>query len=130
MSRKKKLVIAGVAVVVMVIGLVIYIGLSHTGGDNLTVGELKAKGDSVYGHEIRVKGKVVFDSVDWDAENLIMRFTLTDGQDSLKVVYRDLVPDFFKPGDELVVEGEYSNTGIFEAYSFVQNDSPFCQACH
>ena len=130
MSRKRKLIIAGLVVVALIIGFSVYIGRGHAGDKHLTVTELKAEGASYFGRSIKVGGKVVFDSVDWDAENQIMRFSLTDGQDTLDVIYRGVVPDSFEPGGELVVEGEYDDTGVFEAHSLSSTGSPFCTVCH
>jgi cytochrome c-type biogenesis protein CcmE len=49
---------------------------------------------------------------------LVLRFTLNDviGSDvSLPVVYRGAVPDTFKVGNGVIVEGTYTADGIFEA---------------
>lgn len=59
-----------------------------------------------------------------------MRFTLSDGQDSIAILYRGVVPNNFKPGDKVVVDGEYTAAGIFEACSIGSQSSPLCQVCH
>ncbi len=130
MSRKRKLVVAALVVVVLIVAFVIYVVLGHAGDGHLTVTELKAESASHFGHSIRVGGKVVFDSVQWDSQNKIMRFSLTDGQETLDVIYRDVVPDTFEPGGELVVEGEYGTAGIFEARSLSSTTSPLCAVRH
>ena len=130
MSRKRKFIIAGLVVVVLIVGVSLYIGLGHAGGGHLTVTELKEEGTSYLRRSIRVGGKVAFGSVNWDPKNRVMRFALTDGQETLNVIYRGVVPDIFEPGAELVVEGEYGATGVFEARSFSSKGSPFYALCH
>ncbi len=80
----------------------------------LTPSELKAK-DSIFDRKVRVIGKVVTEGFIWDAKELTLRFNITDGKESLLVIYRGVVPDTFKIGSEVVVEGSYTPQGIFEA---------------
>ena len=80
----------------------------------LTVSELKARGETIYGERLRVNGKVGADIV-WDNQNRTMRFNLVDDQESLPVVYRGVVPDLFKPDADVVVEGVYTSEGVFES---------------
>ena len=50
-----------------------------------------------------------------------MRFTILDMGDngiSLPVVYNGAVPDTFKVGNQVVVEGKYT-TGLFEAEAII-----------
>ncbi len=130
MSRKKKFVIAGLAVVVLVAGFLGYVALSHSGGDPLTVAELKAQGDSAVGRTIGVKGEVKHGSIEWDSQNQALSFALTDGQDTLDVVYRGVAPDSFEPGAEVALEGMYTESGLFEAQSFSSTGSLLCNTCH
>ncbi len=85
----------------------------------VTVSESVAKGDSVYGEQIRVAGEVVAESVNWDTQNITLSFTLADGGATLPVTYQGVVPDTFKEGTELVVEGKSDQQGVFHATKLI-----------
>ena len=65
MPRKNKLIIGGLAAAVLVVGMATYVALTHAGGDQITVGELKAPGDSAFGQVVQVKDKVQHGSIKW-----------------------------------------------------------------
>lgn len=117
--------------VVLVVGLG-YIGYSlfaHSGADYLSVSEMKSQADSTMGQQVRVLGRVVPGSIDWDDKGKTIRFTLADGNESLNIVYTGIVPDSFKPGNELVAVGQYHPDDVLEAVSLASPRS-FCAACH
>ena len=58
-----------------------------------------------------------------------MRFALTNDKESVAIVYNGIVPNSFKPGADLVVEGVYRPDDIFKAVSFGSRRS-FCNLCH
>ena len=111
------------------LGYTAYSLFIHSGADYLTVSELRSQAELLYDQRARVEGKVVPGSVDWDNETKVMRFTFTDDREGLGIVYDGVVPDSFKPGAELVVEGRYRPDGVFEALSFDSRRS-FCSFCH
>ncbi len=100
-----------------------------TGADYLTVSEVKSQAESIYGQRVGVEGKVVPGSIDWDDKAQVMRFVLTDDRESVVIVYDGIVPDNFKPGADLVVEGRYRPDGVFEALH-VGSSGSFCNSCH
>ena len=118
MLKKKKYLIGGL----ILIAALIFLGyLGFMGG--LTyyyeVGELLDKVNSISGQTVRVSGNVADDVV---KDGLEMRFTIMDMSDSetsLPVVYSGAVPDTFKVGNQVVVEGKYTTTGIFEAEAII-----------
>ena len=120
-----------VAAVVLAVGLgyVAYSLFIHSGTENLTVSALRSQGESLYDRQLRVEGKVAAGSINWDEKSKIMRFTLTDDKESLTIVYQGFVPENFKPGAELVVEGRYRTDGVLEASSFGSRRS-VCNLCH
>ncbi len=120
-----------VIVVALAVGLsyVAYSLFFHSGVDYLTVSELKSQVGSLPGQQVRVGGKVVPGSIDWDDKVQVMKFALTDDRESLTVVYEGIVPDNFKPGADLVVEGTYRPDDVFEALSFGGRRS-LCSFCH
>jgi cytochrome c-type biogenesis protein CcmE len=86
-----------------------------------TVSELIEQGSSIYGENVRVNGEVAPGSVEQEPSSFILRFTMIDvsGEESLPVVYQGVVPDTFKVGNEVVVEGYLDSGGMFQANSLV-----------
>jgi cytochrome c-type biogenesis protein CcmE len=65
------------------------------------------------GTRLRVGGLVKEGSVHRDG--LEARFEITDGTQSLPVVYRGLLPDLFREGQGVVAEGALETGGLFRA---------------
>ncbi|HEA69171.1 MAG TPA: cytochrome c maturation protein CcmE, partial [Desulfobacterales bacterium] len=81
----------------------------------LTVPEVLAKPLKSPEEVVRVGGNVYSDSVKWDAKDLRLYFKMGDEKASLNVDYRGVVPDSFKPGREVIIEGVYRGEGTFIA---------------
>lgn len=117
---KRKRVIFAVAIVLMAIGFLIYIGLSQFATYYYTVSEFVAQSESLSGEQVRVTGQIIPDSVIQDTNNFTLNFTITDGETSLPVVYQGVVvPDTFKAGTDIVVEGRSDQQGVFFASKLI-----------
>jgi len=103
------------AVILMVIGYLIYTGLRDTMIFYLTVSEVLAKPTDDLTDTQKVGGIVTAGSVQWDPKTLKLSFKLEDEQANLIVNYAGVVPDSFKPGTEVIVEGTYRGNGSFWA---------------
>ncbi len=113
--KRKQFIFAGAALAV-VLGYLIYAGVMSAGMYYMTVTELMAKRATMApGEQVRVEGKVMGESVKQDAANNSLSFTVSDGTNSLPVVFRGVVPDSFKPDAEVVMEGTLGPSGTFEA---------------
>lgn len=113
MLKKKKLLIGGL-ILGLALGYLLYVGLGSSMAYYSTVSELMQKGDSIYGKEVRVNGDVVPDSI--ERNGLILTFNITGEGESLSVIYQGVVvPDTFKDGAEVVVQGELDSDGVFQA---------------
>lgn len=114
--RKKKFLIAGL-ILLIALAFVAYRGFASSATYYITLSELKARGDSPLQERLRVKGKVDPLSVKTtlDAQGQTIRFTIVEGELSLPVLYRGVVPDTFRPDSEVMVEGKYDPQGIFLA---------------
>jgi cytochrome c-type biogenesis protein CcmE len=66
------------------------------------------------GRSYELTGKVVRGSVQRGKEDLRFRLRDRDGRDSVPVAYSGVVPDPFREGREVIVEGELKN-GTFVA---------------
>ncbi len=111
--KSKPLIIS--AVVLMVIGYLIYTGVRDTMVFYLTVSEVLAKPTDNLTDTQKVGGLVTAGSVQWDPKTLKLSFKLEDEQANLIVDYAGVVPDSFKPGTEVIVEGTYRGDGSFWA---------------
>ena len=114
-KRKKYKAIIISAVILVVIGYLIYTGLRDTMVFYLTVSEVMAKSPEDLTDTQKVGGTVTAESVQWDPKTLKLSFKLEDQQANLVVDYSGVVPDSFKPGSEVIVEGTYRGDGSFWA---------------
>ena len=118
MLKKKKYLIGGLILIAALISLG-YFGFMGGLTYYYEVAELLDETASISGQTVRVSGNVADDVV---RDGLEMRFTILDMNDSetsLPVIYSGAVPDTFKVGNQVVVEGEYNASGIFEAEAIV-----------
>jgi len=61
----------------------------------------------------------ISDPIDWNAEDVELSFTITEGGKNMEVVYRGARPSGFKAGSSILVEGKYSPEGIFRASQLI-----------
>jgi cytochrome c-type biogenesis protein CcmE len=117
-SKRAKFMIGGL-IVALVIGYLIFTSIQGSTAPYLTVAELQGRGPSIYERNVRVAGVIQGESIDWDAEDLILRFEIADEGGRLPVIYKGLRPDMFQDGAQAVVEGRYTEEGVFEAHNLV-----------
>ncbi len=103
----------GGAVIVLTVGYLIVSSIGGSTAYYLTVEEVKAQGPSE--RPVRVAGTVVEDSIEWNAQELLLRFEIADDSGSLAVTYKGPRPDMLRDGAEAIVEGKYVGEGSFEA---------------
>ena len=103
----------GGAIILLVLGWLIFSNIEGASARYLTVDELLAEGPS--DRMVRVSGIVVGESIDWNPQQLILRFEIADEGGSLPVMYEGVRPDMFRDGAQAVVEGRYTSNGLFEA---------------
>lgn len=117
-SNKHKPIIIS-AVILLIVGYLVYTGIRDTMVFYLTVSEVMAKPPSDLSGTLKVGGLVTADSVQWDPKTLKLSFNLEDPQSHLTVHYAGVVPDSFKPGAEVIVEGTYHAPGTFSAVTIM-----------
>ncbi|HEU0003916.1 MAG TPA: cytochrome c maturation protein CcmE [Ktedonobacteraceae bacterium] len=119
--RKRRLPISFALGGLAILGAVIYLVIANTQANAvyyMTVSELKTCTVCTT-QSVRVAGVVQAGSVVNNDANQQMSFTIADGSQSLKVVYSGIVPDIFRPGITVVVEGLYSGHGPFQAQTLL-----------
>jgi cytochrome c-type biogenesis protein CcmE len=112
LRARSKFIIGG-AIIVLAVGYLIGSSIGGSTAYYLTVEEVKAKGPSE--QTARVAGTVVGESIEWNAQELLLRFNIADASGSLAVIYNGPRPDMLRDGAEAVVEGRYIEGGSFEA---------------
>ncbi len=77
------------------------------------------QGSSVYGKNVRIYGEVAPGSVKQESDSFILKFTIVavEGEESLPVIYQWVVPDAFRVGNDVVVEGQINPDGVFQAHT-------------
>lgn len=114
-ARSQRLRLLLVTIGVMgLIGYLMYTGMRDTMGYYLTVSELLAHPEGAAQGTLRVGGNVVVGSVQWDPGARNLRFAITDDTHTAVVVYQGTVPDSFKQGQKVIVEGAYAD-GVLTA---------------
>jgi cytochrome c-type biogenesis protein CcmE len=106
----------------------------------MTVDELKAKGDSVVDKNLRASGAVIGDSVSYDPQTLMLKFTVANvtadnveiekagglavvlhqavidpSSSKLQVVYQGAKPDLLRDEAQAIMTGHLGADGIFYA---------------
>ncbi len=127
----------------LVVAAIVYLIVSSTQASAqyfLTVEELLAKGEAVYGRDVRVSGAVIGESIQYDPQTLTLKFTVAhipgDNKDieaqgglaealrlavsdtsrkRLQVVYYGVKPDLLRHEAQAIMTGTLGEDGIFYA---------------
>ncbi|HEX7240747.1 MAG TPA: cytochrome c maturation protein CcmE [Longimicrobiaceae bacterium] len=119
--KKQHKFLALAMVLVAVVGYLMVTGMRDSMVYYYTPDELLAKvaaDRSVHDMGVKVGGRVVPGTVQYDARTLDLRFRVVDiasGKGSFPVRYQGPLPDTFQEGRDVVVEGRYTQAGAFEA---------------
>jgi cytochrome c-type biogenesis protein CcmE len=117
-DMRKRYFIGG-GILAVAVSLLVYASLGGAVSYYLTVSELLDKGSELYGERVRVAGKVVDGSIEWDADALELRFVITEGDDNLSVVFGGARPSGFKEDSDILVEGKYRSDNTFQASAII-----------
>lgn len=112
---QRRWIIGGLAVIVAVFAWLLFGGLEKNVVFFLTPQELMAKGADGVGKPVRLGGLVKPGSVNWNAQTLDLRFTVTDGAKDVLVHSTGAPPQMFRDGMGVIVEGRVGQAGVFEA---------------
>ena len=112
LRARSKFIIGG-AIIVLAVGYLIVSSIGGSTAYYLTVEEVRAEGPSE--RTVRVAGDVIGETIEWNAKELMLRFSIADASGSLAVIYKGPRPDMLQDEAEAVVEGRYIEEGSFEA---------------
>ena len=121
MNGKKIKVAASFTIIVVVLGWLVISGFdSEHMRYYVEIRELKAmqngaSNGSLAVKGLKVKGNLVSGSLEENSSSLEKIFIISEKDENLEVHYKGLLPDTFKDGAEVLVEGNYTTQGYFEA---------------
>lgn len=81
----------------------------------LTPSELEARSAEVEGQPLRLGGMVEAGTVDWNPDEPLLRFRVTDGDRNVAVRTTSAPPSMFREEQGVVVEGTYGADSVFRA---------------
>lgn len=138
-SPRTKFILGGV----LILAAVIYLIVSSTQASAqyyLTIDELNAKGESVYGKNVRVSGAVLGETINYDPQSLTLSFTVAHvtgdnreieaqgglaevlhqatvdpSRSRIQVVYHGPKPDLLRNEAQAIMTGKMGEDGIFYA---------------
>lgn len=105
----------------VILGAVAYLVYANTRSNaayDMTVSQLVQCG-ACMSQAVRVEGVVQRDSIERDETMQQLSFAISDGRQSLVVVYTGVVPDIFAAGIQVVVEGHYRGQSPFQALTLL-----------
>ena len=115
---KKRYLIYGI-ILIAAVSFLLYMVLGSSINYYVTVSELMDEDFAAYDTNIQVIGYVVNTSIDWNDEDLVLKFDIEEGGDNLPVVYTGVIPNGFDGGAKVLVDGKYYTDGIFRAGSIL-----------
>jgi len=118
----RKFLVGGLLLLLFVsyLGYQIVRATQTTGAYYMTVAELYGERPQIHGQRVRVNGNVVAGTEDWDAENVTLKFSISDESgEALPIVFYGPRPDNFQRAASAIVEGELLPNGTFEAQTLL-----------
>ena len=115
--RKRYFIGGGILLVVVV--YLLYLSFGSSVSYYVTVSEFFDRGDELYDTNVRVAGKIADTSIEWNAADLQLMFTVTEGGKNMPVVYNGAQPSGFRAGATILVEGKYDSDGVFRASQLI-----------
>ena len=115
---KKRYLIGGI-IIILAVAYLIFVNLGSSVSYYLTVSELMDKRGDLNDTSVRVIGEIVPGSVQWDADNVELKFDITEGGQTLSVLYNGAKPTGFEPGSNILVEGKLQPDNIFKAKQLI-----------
>ncbi len=119
--RRRRWPLSFVLAGIVILGAVAYLVYANTQSNaayDMTVTQLMQCG-SCNSQTVRVEGTVQRGSIQRNETTQQLAFVISDGHQSLPVIYSGVVPDIFNAGIQVVVEGHYSGRGAFQALTLL-----------
>ncbi len=120
MNNRLKFFLVGLLVVGSM-GYLIISGIQATGMRYTTVAELHELDLTDYEQHVKVTGKAVPGSIDYDPQDTFLRLRVEDEtEETVRVEYDGIRPDALQDGAGVIIEGYYdSDEKVVEAYTLL-----------
>lgn len=121
LRKRKRLRLSFLFAGIAILGAIIYLVVSNTQASAvyyMTVSELESCKTCVT-QDVRVAGVVQAGSIVRNDAQQTISFVITEGSQKMPVTYTGVVPDIFRPGITVVVEGYYTGSGPFKAQTLL-----------
>lgn len=119
--KRKRLPLSFLIAGLAILGAVIYLVYASTQANAvyyMTVSELRSC-TTCTTQSVRVEGIVQQRSIVRNDAKQTISFVIAQGNQTLSVNYSGVVPDIFRPGIDVVVEGHYTGQGPFQAQTLL-----------
>ena len=117
-NSKVKFIVGGGVIVVLIAYLIIS-SITTQGAYYREVGEVVAQQTALSGKNLRVSGKIVTESIQYDTATLNLDFRISDPKDSnqqLAIHFHGVQPDqITREGASAIVEGSLGPNGVVDA---------------
>lgn len=114
---KKRYIIGGCVILAAVVYL-LYLSFGDAVSYYVKVSEFFDRESELTGTNIRVAGKIAA-PINWDTEALDLQFNISEGGESMPVIYKGARPSGFKEDSSILVEGRYQSDGLFHASQLI-----------
>jgi cytochrome c-type biogenesis protein CcmE len=119
--RRKRVPLSFILAGIAILGAIVYLVYANTQSNALyymTVPELKHC-TTCATQSVRVAGYVQSGSIKRNDQTQNVAFVITANNQTLPVTYSGVVPDIFRAGVQVVVEGRYTGSGPFVAQTLL-----------
>jgi|SRR5690625_168638 len=114
--KKNTKVIFGSAMILLAILVLLVAVTPASSGYEITIGHLKDNPQEYTESYITTEGYLLAESVDWNADDIELRFEIEDEDGHILPVYHHGVqPDNFEDDVIIIVHGYLQDDGVFEA---------------
>lgn len=123
----------GIVTAILIIGvaLLIFSGVKKTGVYYLTVSELVSQRYSLDENNIKINGRIVVNSTQWDASKPELNFSIADtsadtsgASKTVSVTYSGFKPDSYKENQTVMIEGRYESDSNLIIASKIMTQCP------
>lgn len=115
MKKNKIKIAVSFAIVAVVLIWITVSGFNENMRYYVEIPDVKAMETAELSKGLRVKGYLVPGSLEKKENSLEVKFVIEDRGEELQVRYAKELPDTFKDGSEVLVEGQYTEDGYFDA---------------
>jgi cytochrome c-type biogenesis protein CcmE len=114
--NKNKKIITALSIMAVAIIIMTFASMPSATSKEITITDVVESADKFEGDYIMTEGLLNKSSVQWDADNLELRFEIQDENETpLSVFYKGVQPDNFTEDVIVIVEGFIGENGVFEA---------------